>query len=171
MQFWHEEKEAMLQGQKELPRELKVIKVAYRYPDKGLGSRITMKKGTAVHQSLIQWKNKSIDDVTREGNDGLHGQISEFGLEDKSIPMEVGVIETWMCISGICSRFPSSRLSFWRGVEASLKHLFEKLVRLVPFPSNKLFFSSTPHSIAFPYNSASRLQFPLPFPPPLVSTG
>lgn len=43
-------------------------------------------------QSLIQWKNKIIDDVTWEDGAYLKGQFPEFSLEDKAVAMEKGVL-------------------------------------------------------------------------------
>ena len=69
--------------QGELPKELEVILDEEIYPVKVLGSRVTMQNGVSTPQSLIQWKNKSIDDVTWEDNDVIRGQFPEFNLEDK----------------------------------------------------------------------------------------
>ncbi|MCI65854.1 hypothetical protein A2U01_0087112, partial [Trifolium medium] len=75
----------------ELPKDLEVNDVTDVYPDKVLGSRVTMQGDTEVHQSLIQWKNKSMDDVTWEDNEFLRGQFPEFCLEDKAAFKEEGV--------------------------------------------------------------------------------
>ncbi|MCI15906.1 hypothetical protein A2U01_0037046, partial [Trifolium medium] len=76
----------------ELPKELDSVAEEEIYPDKVLGSRVTMQEGVPVSQSLIQWKHKSIDDITWEDNDVLRGQFPEFNLEDKVLS-EVGGID------------------------------------------------------------------------------
>ncbi|MCI97792.1 RNA-directed DNA polymerase (Reverse transcriptase), partial [Trifolium medium] len=55
------------------------------YPEKVLGSRITIQEGVKVPQSLIQWKDKSIDDVTWENDAYMKGQFPDFSLEDKAV--------------------------------------------------------------------------------------
>ncbi|MCI34607.1 hypothetical protein A2U01_0055827, partial [Trifolium medium] len=75
----------------ELPKELDIIAEEEIYPDKVLGSRVTIQGGVPVSQSLIQWKHKSVDDVTWEDNDVLRGQFPEFNLEDKVISEEGGI--------------------------------------------------------------------------------
>ena len=52
----------------ELPKELEVVAEEEIYPVKVLGFRVTVQEGVSIPQSLIQWKNKSIDDVTWEDN-------------------------------------------------------------------------------------------------------
>jgi len=56
-----------------------------------LGSRVTMQAGTEVHQSLIKWKNKTVDDVTWEDDEFLRGQFPDFSLEDKTVSKEEGI--------------------------------------------------------------------------------
>ncbi|MCI55836.1 hypothetical protein A2U01_0077087, partial [Trifolium medium] len=56
-----------------------------------MGSRVTIKEGEPVQQSLIKWKHKSFDDVTWEDNVFLAGQFPEFSLEDKTVSEEGGV--------------------------------------------------------------------------------
>jgi hypothetical protein len=50
-----------------------------------------MKEGSGVQQSLIKWKDKSLDDVTWEDNEFLRGQFPDFSLEDKAVLMEEGI--------------------------------------------------------------------------------
>ncbi|CAJ2640536.1 unnamed protein product [Trifolium pratense] len=71
------------QTQGELPKELEVVIDEEVYRVKVLGTRSVLKEGTMVVQSLIQWKDKSLDDVTWEDNDIIRGQFPEFNLEDK----------------------------------------------------------------------------------------
>jgi hypothetical protein len=63
------------------------------YPEEVLGSRIVRQGDRAVPQSLIKWKNKSLDDVTWEDNEVLKGQFPEFSLEDKAQVKEGELIE------------------------------------------------------------------------------
>jgi hypothetical protein len=42
-----------------LPNELDIVVEEDIYPEKILGSRITLHNGVATPQSLVQWKNKS----------------------------------------------------------------------------------------------------------------
>lgn len=77
--------------QGELPKELEVVGTDDIYPDKVLGTRLTVQAGVTVPQSLIQWKNKSLDDVTWEDDAYLRGQFPEFSLEDKAGFKEGGV--------------------------------------------------------------------------------
>jgi hypothetical protein len=71
-------------SQGELPKELEVEEATDIYPEEVLGSRIVRQGDRAVPQSLIKWKNKSLDDVTWEDNEVLKGQFPEFSLEDKA---------------------------------------------------------------------------------------
>ncbi|MCI19704.1 hypothetical protein A2U01_0040864 [Trifolium medium] len=71
--------------QGELPQELAVSPTEVVYPEKVLGSRVIMQAGITVPQSLIQWKNKSLDDVTWEDDAYMKGQFPEFSLEDKAV--------------------------------------------------------------------------------------
>ena len=50
-----------------------------------------MQAGTEVHQSLIKWKNKTVDDVTWEDDEFLRGQFPDFSLEDKTVSKEEGI--------------------------------------------------------------------------------
>lgn len=79
------------QVQGELPKELEVVGTDDIYPDKVLGTRVTVQAGVTVPQSLIQWKNKSLDDATWEDDAYLRGQFLEFSLEDKAGFKEGGV--------------------------------------------------------------------------------
>jgi hypothetical protein len=71
-------------SQGELPKELELDEATDIYPEEVLGSRIVRQGDSEVHQSLIKWKHKSLDDVTWEDNDVLRGQFPEFSLEDKA---------------------------------------------------------------------------------------
>jgi hypothetical protein len=66
-----------------LPKELEVVIDEEICPVKVLGRRVTVKEGVTTQQSLIQWKGKSIDDVTWEDDVIIRGQFPEFNLEDK----------------------------------------------------------------------------------------
>jgi len=79
------------QVQGDLPKELEVNEADDVYPEKVLGSRVTMQAGTEVHQSLIKWKNKTLDDVTWEDDEFLRGQFPDFSLEDKTVSKEEGI--------------------------------------------------------------------------------
>src|ERR1044072_5500331 len=79
------------QVQGDLPRDLEINLEEDIYPDKVLGSRITLQGGVAIPQSLIQWKNKSSDDVTWEDDAFIRGQFPEFSLEDKACAKEGGI--------------------------------------------------------------------------------
>ncbi|MCI61249.1 hypothetical protein A2U01_0082506, partial [Trifolium medium] len=72
------------QVQGDLPKELEVTDAEDVCPDKVLGSRVDMQGGVSVPQSLIKWKNRSIDDVTWEDNAYIRGQFPNF-LEDKDV--------------------------------------------------------------------------------------
>ncbi|MCI68040.1 hypothetical protein A2U01_0089299, partial [Trifolium medium] len=61
------------------------------YPVMVVGSRVTKREGIFIPQSLIQWKNKSLDDVTWEDNEVLRGQFPDFILEDKDISLGGGI--------------------------------------------------------------------------------
>ncbi|MCI47207.1 hypothetical protein A2U01_0068448, partial [Trifolium medium] len=80
------------QVQGELPKELEITLEEDIYPEKVLGSRVTLQGGLAIPQSLIQWKNKTLDDVTWEDDTFLAGQFPEFSLEDKAL-FEIGGID------------------------------------------------------------------------------
>ncbi|MCI29174.1 hypothetical protein A2U01_0050383, partial [Trifolium medium] len=77
--------------QGELPPELAVPNIDVIYPEKVLGSRITIQEGVKVPQSLIQWKDKSIDDITWEDDAYMKGQFPDFSLEDKAVLEEESV--------------------------------------------------------------------------------
>ncbi|XP_045812030.1 uncharacterized protein LOC123906213 [Trifolium pratense] len=68
--------------QGELPADLEVSDDIDAYPEQIMGSRVTVKEGVIVQQSLIKWKHKSLNDVTWEDNAFLAGQFPEFSLED-----------------------------------------------------------------------------------------
>ncbi|MCI24571.1 hypothetical protein A2U01_0045756, partial [Trifolium medium] len=80
------------QAHGELPKELDITLEEDIYPEKILGSRVTLQGGSAVPQSLIQWRNKSLEDVTWEDDAFLTGQFPEFSLEDKAL-FETGGID------------------------------------------------------------------------------
>ncbi|MCH89537.1 hypothetical protein A2U01_0010436 [Trifolium medium] len=75
----------------ELPKELEVVLEETVYPVKVLGTRVTMQKGVATPQSLIQWNNRYVDDVTWEDNGVMRGQFPDFDLEDKVLLEEGGI--------------------------------------------------------------------------------
>ncbi|PNX84743.1 Ty3/gypsy retrotransposon protein, partial [Trifolium pratense] len=77
--------------QGELPKDLEVSDDITVYPEAVVGSCLTVKEGVTVKQSLIKWKDKSMDDVTWEDNDFMKGQFPDFGLEDKALVEEEGV--------------------------------------------------------------------------------
>jgi hypothetical protein len=79
------------QVQGELPKDLELNEENDVYPVKVVGSRSIMRGDAEVHQSLIQWNNRAIEDVTWEDNEMLLGQFPEFCLEDKALSEEVGV--------------------------------------------------------------------------------
>lgn len=79
------------QVQGQLPKELEIDDKEDVYPEQLLGSRTIRKGDIAVQQSLIKWKNKSLEDVTWEDNELLQGQFPEFCLEDKAVAKEGGV--------------------------------------------------------------------------------
>ncbi|GAU37038.1 hypothetical protein TSUD_207440 [Trifolium subterraneum] len=72
------------QVQGDLPKELEITEGEDIYPTKILGSRFIMQNGIATPQSLVQWRHKSVDDVTWEDNSFLTGQFPEVSLEDKA---------------------------------------------------------------------------------------
>ncbi|MCH80609.1 hypothetical protein A2U01_0001379, partial [Trifolium medium] len=78
------------QVQGDLPKDLEVIDDITVYTELVVGSRLTV-KGVTVHQSLVKWKGKSLDDVTWEDNEFLRGQFLDFSLEDKTYFEEEGV--------------------------------------------------------------------------------
>jgi hypothetical protein len=78
--------------QGELPKELQISVDEDIYPKKILGSRINWQDGTAIPQSLIKWKNKSLEDVTWEDDAFITGQFPDFSLEDKAL-FETGGID------------------------------------------------------------------------------
>ncbi|PNX89495.1 Ty3/gypsy retrotransposon protein, partial [Trifolium pratense] len=79
------------QVQGDLPKDLEVIDDLTVYPEMVVGSRLTVKEGVTVHQTLVKWKGKSLDDVTWEDTDFLRGQFPDFSLEDKTFVEEEGV--------------------------------------------------------------------------------
>jgi hypothetical protein len=80
--------------QTDLPKDLEVILDEEVYPVKVLGTRVTLQNGEPTPQSLIQWKDKSVDDVTWENDDVIRGQFPEFNLEDKVVLLEGGIDRT-----------------------------------------------------------------------------
>ncbi|CAJ2656973.1 unnamed protein product [Trifolium pratense] len=79
------------QVQGELPKDLEVAEENDVYLEKILGSRTIMQGDTEVQQSLVQWKNKTVEDVTWENNEVLRGQFPQFCLEDKTFSKVEGV--------------------------------------------------------------------------------
>jgi hypothetical protein len=77
--------------QGELPKELEIDTTEDVYPEQVLATRVIRQGDREVHQSLIKWKHKTMDDVTWEDNDILMGQFPEFGLEDKASFREEGI--------------------------------------------------------------------------------
>ncbi|KAI5402630.1 hypothetical protein KIW84_050288 [Lathyrus oleraceus] len=75
----------------ELPKDLELTNDNDVYPEKVMGSRVTMKGGVTVQQSLIKWRHKTWEDVTWEDNAVLQGQFPDFCLEDKAVSMEAGI--------------------------------------------------------------------------------
>lgn len=74
-----------------LPKDLDFTDESDVYPEKVMGSRVNVKGGVTVQQSLIKWKHKTWEDVTWEDNAVLQGQFPDFCLEDKAVSMEAGV--------------------------------------------------------------------------------
>lgn len=70
----------------ELPKDLELIDESDVYPERVMGSRVTVKAGVTVKQSLIKWKHK-----TWEDNAVLQCQFPDFCLEDKVVSMEAGI--------------------------------------------------------------------------------
>ncbi|GAU17006.1 hypothetical protein TSUD_37640 [Trifolium subterraneum] len=81
-------------SQGELPKNLEVLTDDVVYLELIMGARITMKEGVAVKQSLIKWKDQSLNDVIWEDDDFLRGQFPEFSLEDKTVVMGEGIDRT-----------------------------------------------------------------------------
>ncbi|PNY13662.1 retrotransposon-related protein [Trifolium pratense] len=79
------------QVQGDLPKDLEIAEEDDIYPEKILGTRSIMQGDTEIQQSLVQWKNKSAEDVTWESNEVLRGQFPQFCLEDKAFSKEGGV--------------------------------------------------------------------------------
>ncbi|MCH79343.1 hypothetical protein A2U01_0000091, partial [Trifolium medium] len=79
------------QVQGSLPKELDITDGELIYPDKVLGNRVTVVAGVTVPQSLIQWRNKSVEEVTWEDDAYLRGQFPDFSLEVKALVKEGGV--------------------------------------------------------------------------------
>lgn len=79
------------QVQGDLPKDLEIEEETDVYPEQIMGTRTTVKEGVTVQQSLIKWKNKSLEDVTWKDNAVLQGQFPDFCLEDKADAKEEGV--------------------------------------------------------------------------------
>ena len=75
----------------ELPKDLELTDESDVYPEKVMGSMMTLKEGVIVQQSLIKWKHKTWEDMTWEDNAVLQGQFPDFCLEDKAVSMEAGI--------------------------------------------------------------------------------
>ena len=75
----------------ELPKELEVGPVDDIYPEKVIGSRLITQGGVSIPRSLIQWKNKSSEDVTWEDDAVIRGQFPDFSLVDKAGFKEGGI--------------------------------------------------------------------------------
>jgi hypothetical protein len=71
-------------NQGDLPKDLEVEEANDVYPEQVVGTRVTVKEGMRVHQSLIKWQGKTLDDVTWEDDDFVRSQFPEFSLEDKA---------------------------------------------------------------------------------------
>ncbi|CAJ2636499.1 unnamed protein product [Trifolium pratense] len=67
------------QAHGELPKDLEIAEEDDIYPDKILGTRSIMQGDAEIQQSLVQWKNKTVEDVTWENNEILRGQDAGFG--------------------------------------------------------------------------------------------
>lgn len=80
--------------QDQLPKELEIDDNEDVYPEQVLGSIVVRQGDTKVHQSLIKWKHKSVEDVTWEDNELLKGQFLDFSLEDKVVLKEGGIDRT-----------------------------------------------------------------------------
>ncbi|MCI50454.1 hypothetical protein A2U01_0071698, partial [Trifolium medium] len=48
----------------DLPKDLDINEDSDVYPIQVVGTRVVMQGDTEVHQSLIQWKNKTLEDET-----------------------------------------------------------------------------------------------------------
>lgn len=81
-----------------LPKELEVSDELEHYPEAVVGSRLTMKEGVLVPQSLIKWKGRTMDDVTWEDNAFLQGQFPDLILEDKDV-VKVGEVDRGGAVS------------------------------------------------------------------------
>lgn len=79
------------QVQGQLPADLGVDDTTDIYPEVIVGTRTVRLGDSEVHQSLVKWKHKSMEEVTWEDNVVLAGQFPEFCLEDKAVPMEGGI--------------------------------------------------------------------------------
>ncbi|GAU13119.1 hypothetical protein TSUD_174190 [Trifolium subterraneum] len=66
-----------------LPSGMDDVETELHYPEEVMGSRVTMREGSLIPQSLIKWQNRSIEDVTWEDNEVLRGQFPDFILEVK----------------------------------------------------------------------------------------
>jgi hypothetical protein len=71
------------QVQGELPRDLEIAEELDVYPEKVMGSRLTVKEGRTVQQSLIKWKHKTLEDVTWEDNEVMRGQFQTSALRTR----------------------------------------------------------------------------------------
>jgi hypothetical protein len=78
-------------NQGDLPKDLEVEEANDVYPEQVVGTRVTVKEGMRVHQSLIKWQGKTLDDVTWEDDDFVRSQFPEFSLEDKAVFKEGSV--------------------------------------------------------------------------------
>jgi hypothetical protein len=96
--------------QGELPKDLEINEETDVYQVKVVGSRVIMQGDTEVRQSLIQWKNKALEDVTWEDNEVLLGPFPEFCLEDKALVKEVGVDRNVISDMGFGANGPSPRV-------------------------------------------------------------
>ncbi|GAU10042.1 hypothetical protein TSUD_272800 [Trifolium subterraneum] len=97
------------QVQGELPKELEMTTDNDIYPEQVVGTRVVLQGGTQVHQSLIQWKIKSMEDVTWEDTEVIRGQFPEFCLEDKTFLKETGVDRDAIVDVGLDDFGPKSR--------------------------------------------------------------
>ncbi|KAI5381470.1 hypothetical protein KIW84_UN0702 [Lathyrus oleraceus] len=85
-----------LSGLGELPKDWNSQMTVMLYPEKVMGSRMTMKGGVTVQQSLIKWRHKTWEDVTWEDNAVLQGQFQDFCLRTRPFLWRRELIERWI---------------------------------------------------------------------------
>ncbi|CAJ2637620.1 unnamed protein product [Trifolium pratense] len=104
-------------AQGDLPKELDMAADNEIHPLRVLGHRSITRDGSSVSQSLIQWKEKSIDDITWEDNDVMAGQFPDFDLEDKVHSKGGG-------IDGICD--PNNQVGLEFGVKPKIWRVYAR---------------------------------------------